>query len=821
MQEVAFGDKDLSLTNGEVIKIPAAQHCKGANVEGIPAGTHRARELASKLITSAECYDINLQAYATLTDRINAYQHFLKHEMLDHLVEHSPIAAHCMCRLLGGQEHGFNCHQCAEREASSRYRKKTCDACLERKAYCTDCPESCGGHAQHCDLCDQRYVIFEELRSMLRLLKEAPGFPQRLYEDRECEKRLGLYIAHLVRGRVEADAKAARRDETDDEDEPADPDEYIIEYYDDISDDKKEDGFSVLSCMQADLTTYKEHNPEITEARITTDGAAVYAGKYLAHCLPLLGAWTGVKILDRSIGEAGMNKSSLDAHFGTASPHVKAQVAAGVGDAALAAEVVDLMHSGGGMKSTTCREVIMQRRRQQKLKPGVLADVPIRSIAYRQFQYAADGTWEGTTFFKHGICGEGKYVSVNILNRNWEATVQGPTGVMICGRVADGEDSMRYKKTEVITILAKDERQEDSSAAAVPSASTSNIHPSSGVGQNELQQPSVQKQKAADELQRKQKRQQNKKDRAAAETQHIANLQQESMGSWCPVNGCNRFFRSTYWLEQHKHSRGCPDGGTNPFRSSRHRLKSGVKVVTPPYVSAEDMIKMAIGAPASRLRATVKRHVGPSGIDASAASELRQFIYDTDVNSSGLLDEGEPDVPASNGSVKLLSGEIYQCPVFSAGACMKSSARSRAKYTRGQLDFLDYAYARGVDHKGAKMSAREAATAMKVFGTRQGFITFGCRAPTGCSCPTVIIRDGRNGMPSAREQCLWKPEGQGVTCSFRAPELLEHWAFRSWFSGQKAAFVSKYKPIIKKHDIVDDASQLAVTIEEEDAADDE
>lgn len=179
-----------------------------------------------------------------------------------------------------------------------------------------------------------------------------------------CESRLQAYIAHQVRGRVEAAAKTMRRSSLlphqtevtfdykmkwtalvlrecqlewfgktgiawhgamfirrllpDEDSGEVDADQYIIDYFDDVSNDKKEDGFAVLSCLHADIDTYKKANPEVTEAYIVTDGAACYSGKFLVHLLPYLTLWTGVKILDHSIGEAGMNKSSLDGHFGTA-----------------------------------------------------------------------------------------------------------------------------------------------------------------------------------------------------------------------------------------------------------------------------------------------------------------------------------------------------------------------------------------------------------------------------------------------------------------------------------------------------------------------
>ena len=54
------------------------------------------------------------------------------------------------------------------------------------------------------------------------------------------------------------------------------PDDLVTKYYDDISDVKKEDGFAVLSCLQADLATFSARNPEVTEATISTDGAIAH-----------------------------------------------------------------------------------------------------------------------------------------------------------------------------------------------------------------------------------------------------------------------------------------------------------------------------------------------------------------------------------------------------------------------------------------------------------------------------------------------------------------------------------------------------------------
>lgn len=155
-----------------------------------------------------------------------------------------------------------------------------------------------------------------------------------------------------------------------------DADEYTLSYFDDISEDKTEDGFAVLSCLQADLHTFKESNPDIHEIFLASDGAGCYSGKFLALVLPLLSEWSGILIREHSIGEAGMNKSSLDGHFGVAGPHVKRVVASGQQDATTAVRTAAAALCDGGVSGTVCRVIATDRRRQAKYKSSTLNKVP-------------------------------------------------------------------------------------------------------------------------------------------------------------------------------------------------------------------------------------------------------------------------------------------------------------------------------------------------------------------------------------------------------------------------------------------------------------
>ena len=57
-------------------------------------------------------------------------------------------------------------------------------------------------------------------------------------------------------------------------------DEAVMEYAHFLTDDRKEDGFSVSSSAHAEFTVLMENHPDKTEAILFTDGAKCYSGKY-------------------------------------------------------------------------------------------------------------------------------------------------------------------------------------------------------------------------------------------------------------------------------------------------------------------------------------------------------------------------------------------------------------------------------------------------------------------------------------------------------------------------------------------------------------
>ena len=148
-----------------------------------------------------------LAPYKDLVPRIQGYQRFLKKDFVGHLETSSTVASHCIRRLTGGQHHGYcvGCHAPGD---------APCKECDTRAVFASDCPESCGQHADHCKMCDERYRIFKDWRAMLAILVETGTAD--IHADfasiiDTAEKNLDRYIAHRVRTHIEDVASRARR----------------------------------------------------------------------------------------------------------------------------------------------------------------------------------------------------------------------------------------------------------------------------------------------------------------------------------------------------------------------------------------------------------------------------------------------------------------------------------------------------------------------------------------------------------------------------------------------------------------------------------
>ena len=113
--------------------------------------------------------------------------------------------------------------------------------------------------------------------------------------------------------------------------------------------------------MELALKSFKQRHPHVTRAKLFTDGAMCYAGKYMALALPMLSKLTGVYITDHHTGEPGKNKSPLDAHFATSTKHVRAAIGTGLYDTTDAATLQAAHAYEGGISATFGRTIQIDR----------------------------------------------------------------------------------------------------------------------------------------------------------------------------------------------------------------------------------------------------------------------------------------------------------------------------------------------------------------------------------------------------------------------------------------------------------------------------
>jgi hypothetical protein len=165
--------------------------------------------------------------------------------------------------------------------------------------------------------------------------------------------------------------------------------EFQSTFYDCLSDDSKEDAFAVASHFQGVLLDYKQHNGTHVEEVLTlSDGAGCLSGLELLLLLPLMGRWTGIRVIQSFISEAGCGKTPLDGHFCFGRAHAVHTVKAGKGDFDIhdAASAAFCLVQRGGIANTTVAEVVYHRASQIKLAKRLKN---IRNIHHRTYEYDA------------------------------------------------------------------------------------------------------------------------------------------------------------------------------------------------------------------------------------------------------------------------------------------------------------------------------------------------------------------------------------------------------------------------------------------------
>ena len=225
---------------------------------------------------------------------------------------------------------------------------------------------------------------------------------------------------------------------------------------------------------------------------------------------------------------------------------------------------------------------------------------------------------------------------------------------------------------------------------------------------------------------------------------------------WWTLTVC----RTQGWLDRHKKSDKCPDGGINAFRPSRHKLKGSPGWhTTPVHTRSKDLAKLAIerSVHAKTIRDVKDKGTAARALLDTCGSGMQQGATDSD---------GAPaPLTTPSGQYLLMDGTHFSPPVIAHGACEKGVRGPAVKYTHAQLEFLKVCYTRGLKHKGSKVSPTQAEELMRLHGTK---LT-------------------ENRFPG---EDYWKASATGQP-TFRVSEQLEHHVFRMWFGQQKAAFDAK------------------------------
>ena len=162
---------------------------------------------------------------------------------------------------------------------------------------------------------------------------------------------------------------------------------YHVQFYDGLCDDSKENGFAAISHLEGVMSKYKSEskNAHVTKCSILSDGAGCFAGSEFCIGLSKIGDWTGIKVTNHFISEAGCGKTSLDGHFAYARSHLIRTVATGEGtlDIFDAESAAIALAQRGGIQSSTAACVKVDRAMEFSCKKIEKA----RTYMHRQYLY--------------------------------------------------------------------------------------------------------------------------------------------------------------------------------------------------------------------------------------------------------------------------------------------------------------------------------------------------------------------------------------------------------------------------------------------------
>ena len=218
------------------------------------------------------------------------------------------------------------------------------------------------------------------------------------------------------------------------------------------------------------------------------------------------------------------------------------------------------------------------------------------------------------------------------------------------------------------------------------------------------------------------------------------------------------------------------------FRSSKRSMGSR-------ELSTLDVMKKVAADPNSGVNAFVARHLG-----GDSSEDEDEDVGTSSSSQPGSLQDGRytfidtswPERPSS-----------FDVPAYPVGFAMKKGGKRKqpatpgqpreqkmAKHTRAVLEFLEWCFVRGNRNAKDKISPHVAEKLMPLHGTDAGHKRF-------------------------PEDAYWVPNRQldehgRARPTFRRPELLDHHAFRPWFSSQAAKQKIEKERLAQGRAIVDE-----------------
>ena len=410
-------------------------------------GTENWKEVdavAGELGTILRLSDDAKKQLHSLSDKVQTH---IKYDLRRHLLQSSRCSRHCFTHLLS--------------DAHDEQQQGVC-------------PPSCGSHDGHCKECDMADTLFAILRAYAHQIVEQGLVTQKVaeimeYRINKCAQNYAVYLRHEIRGYWESQIRpncvaslaqhqvvivcdwkmkflmtVLRESMVDYFGKAGIPwhgfmfisreeDQVQMEYAHFITDDRKEDAFSVISSAHAELTLYRERHPEKTEGLLFTDGAKCYSGKYLCLALVEVSKWTGLRITDFHIGEAGKNKTELDGAFATEGSGVNRVVAQGNNDVRVAADLVRNLELNKFKSGKDANSIALAFKPDRTAMASVKAQALARisKVSHRRYEWNESGKFVGLTLRNQSLIGAGKRHNAAEVERMWEkGTPQPPTGVV-------------------------------------------------------------------------------------------------------------------------------------------------------------------------------------------------------------------------------------------------------------------------------------------------------------------------------------------------------------------------------------------------------